>query len=565
MSPTLAPPPAAKPSPPSAEVRAATRISSTWIIPVVAIALGLWLVWQHYSDLGPQANIRFETAEGIEAGRTKIRCRSVDVGVVEGVTLSADLQHVNVGIRLTGENEMLLNEDTRFWVVRPRVGGGAISGLGTIISGAYLELDPGRSERQTRGFIGLEDPPATPTGVPGVRIQLSASQGGSLGPGSIVRYRGLEVGRIETRRFDEKTQWLVYDVFIKSPFEKLVTSGSRFWNDSGIAFRAGSGGFNFRAGSLDSILTGGVSFDVPRNGTAGEPIIDGASFRLYDNEDSINDVVLQTSLTYLLMFDASVRGLADNAEVEFRGIRIGSVVGVSLGYANQSGEKRIPVLIEIDPTRLTPGENQDPSQAAARIEKLVSEDGLRATLRTGSLLTGQLFVELDFQPEAPPASVGTLGEYRTLPTTSSSFARIEDQLVRVLTKIRELPIEKTLETATDALGEIKKTAETTTQTVEGLKAPIANLDAILASDDMKQAPAELRDALTEARATLAGIGPDSAVYTDLSLTLQDLQSTLQSIKALSESIDNKPNSLLFGREGSGKDPSPRAPRPLPRR
>jgi paraquat-inducible protein B len=558
-------PAAAKPVPPSAEVRQASRISSTWIIPIVAVALGLWLLWQHYSGLGPQAEIRFETAEGIEAGRTKIRCRSVDVGVVESVTLSGDLQHVSVEVRLTSENAKLLNRETRFWVVRPRIGGGSISGLGTIISGAYIELDPGRSDSAERNFVGLEDPPATPSGVPGLRIQLSAREGGSLGPGASVRYRGFDVGRIETRRFDKERRRLIYDVFINSPYDVLVTSTTRFWNDSGIAIRAGADGFNFRAGSLDSILTGGVSFDVPRNGEPGEAVEDGARFRLYNTEDDINEVALQTSLSYLLLFDESVRGLADDAQVEFRGIPVGRVTGISLDFANQTDKKGIPVLIEIDPTRLAPGENQDPALAAARIEKLVRDDGLRATLRTGSLLTGQLFVELDFQKDAEPATIEKIGEYPTLPTTTSSFVRIEDQLTRVLTKIRELPIEETLETATDALGEIKKTAETTTSTVAGLKAPIANLDAILASEDMQSAPEELRKALSEARTTLAGIGPDSSVYTDLSLTLQDLQATLQSIKLLSESIDNKPNSLLFGREGSGTDPAPRAPRVTPGR
>ena len=227
--------------------------------------LGVWLVYHHYSSLGPVATVQFETAEGVVAGKTKVQRRNVEVGMVESVRLNDDLDTVVMGLRINAEASQLLREDTRFWVVRPRVGGAGISGLGTIVSGAYIEIDPGFSNVPQRKFIGLEQPPVTPQGVPGLRLKLVADEAGSLGPGVPVVYKGIKVGRVESRTFDQEDDQVTFEIFIEKPYQKLVARNTRFWNTTGIDLEMNSGGFRVRTGSVETMVAGGVEFDTPRH------------------------------------------------------------------------------------------------------------------------------------------------------------------------------------------------------------------------------------------------------------------------------------------------------------
>lgn len=531
--------------------RVRRRPSSVWIIPVVATLLGLWLVVDFYTSQGPLVDVRFETAEGLVAKKTEVRCRSVKVGTVDAVHLAEDLNSVFVTIRMGLEAKDLIREDTRFWVVRPRVGATGVSGLETLVSGAYIELDPGISETPARAFTGLEQPPITPQGVPGIHVTLESDAASSLGPGAPVIYRGIEVGRVESLAFDPATRRVAFGAFIHAPYDVLVTTNVRFWNASGVSAEVGAGGISLRTGSLQSLFAGGVAFEVPVGKRPGPAAEDGAVFSLYENQRSIEEEKLDLRLTALLLFKDSVRGLAEGAPVEFRGLRVGIVAGISLdsipALARVAGQ--IPVLILLDPgilaaaTATTAGTDRELIALAVR-------DGLRASLKTSSLLTGQLFVDLDLHEDAEPAEVVTIAEYDVLPTRPSGLAHIEDQLVRVLDKLEALPVERTLETATGALAEIKETAQLLQGTVE-------NLDALLASESSQRLPAELSAALVELRETLDGFDEDSTLYGELSRTIDELRATIRNVNTLAGSIERNPNSLIFGRP-SNKVAPPRA-------
>ncbi len=533
----------------------AKRISAAWIIPIVAVLLGLWLVAQHISGQGPQITITFETAEGLQAGKTVVKCRSVAVGKVEDVKLSSDLKSVIATVRMNQSAVDLLREDTRFWVVRPRVGGGSVSGIDTIFSGAFIQLEPGSEERTLNEFTGLEDPPATPQDVPGLRFIIKAKSARSLGVGSPIFYNGYEVGQIEKSDFDQESLLMEHHGFVRAPYNELVTENVRFWNSSGINFDVDSKGFSFQAGSIESIISGGLAFGIPKDSSRGEPVSDGAVFELFDSFSEINKLTLQANLPYLLMFDDSVRGLLVDAPVEFRGIQVGKVVDISFEYLQEPEDRRVPVLIQIDPTRFGNFDVENAELARHEIDKAITQ-GLRASLRTGSLITGQLYVDLDFEEDADPVTSSKVGELSVIPTQGSSLSRIEDRVVQVLDKVRNLPVEKTLSTATDALAEIKQTAGAATDVANDLKKTSAALEALLTSPDVESLPAEFRLTLKEAQKSIQGVGPDSTLFTDLARTLEDLQATLQSVKVLADTIDNKPNSLIFGKEGAGKDPVP---------
>lgn len=538
-------PPASAPEPiPTAPVvrprTAAHSMSVVWIIPIVAALLGLWLVWQHYSGKGPLVEIRFETAEGIEAGKTAVQCRSVRIGLVESVGLTPDKKGVVTRVRVDRSTESLLVSDTRFWVVRPRFGGSGISGLGTLVSGTYIELDPGNSENSERQFVGLENPPITPQGVPGLHVILVADKAGSVGPGSPITYKGIKVGRVESQNFNRQNGRVEYAAFIEGDFGKLINNRTRFWNVSGIDLEMGANGIRLRTGTLESIISGGVAFETTHGGARVEPAADGASFPLYDSREEFPAGSFDTRLTYLLLFRDSVRGLSPDAPVEFRGIRVGTVIGISFEYLPNDPERRVPVLISVDPSLFANVPRNDLNAGAAMMAQSV-KDGLRATLRTGSLLTGQLFVDLDLQPGAPPEMIVDVGGYSSLPTVSSGLSRLQDKFTAVLDKIQALKLEETVDSATGALNEIKKAS--------------AGLAKVLDSKETQGVTAELNKTLATLQKTLKGFNENSDVYRDLLGMIVDLRSALRSIDSLSSTIERQPNSLLFGNpKGKVKPP-----------
>ncbi len=475
-------------------------------------------------------------------GKTEVQRRSVNIGVVETVRLSDDLESVVMGLRIDSDAADLLRDDTQFWVVRPRVGGAGISGLGTIVSGAYIEIDPGSSNQPRTRFVGLEQPPVTPQGVPGLRLQLVAGEAGSLAAGASVVYKGITVGKIEGRTFVPEQDQVIFDLFIDERYEGLVTSDSRFWNTSGVDLELSANGFHVRTGSLEALISGGVEFDTPRLDSAAKPVVDGTVFNLYESRRSVEEVVLKQRLSYLLMFSDSVRGLSENAPVEFRGIRVGTVTGISFEYAPADPLRRVPVLIRIDPAAMGDAPVMTTDQGVELIERRV-EQGLRATLKTGSLLTGQLFIDLKLDADSPPAEVGMVGKYRTLPTVSSGLGRLEDKLVLVLEKINNLPVEDTLDGATQALAEIQAAAKT-------LKDATGEVEALLASEGIQNLPARIDAAMSELNKTMAGFQPDSILYRDLTAATADLSDSLRSIRVLADTIERKPNSVIFGKRGS---------------
>ena len=481
------------------------RPSAVWIVPIVALVLGLYLVFTHYQSLGPKTFVSFDTAEGIVAGKTKVQARSVEVGEVESVRLARDLKSVNVGIRLSASASDLLHSGTQFWVVRARVGGGGISGLGTLLSGAYIELDPGAGSTEDEvpdQFIGLEQPPVTPQGVPGLRITLVAEEAGSLVPGSPITFRGIDAGRIETRKIDPYEGIVTFDAFINDDFQNLVTSNTRFWNASGIDVTLDANGIAVRTGGLQSIISGGVAFGVTEGEQRGVPVADGTIFGIRHSEEAATSSTLIPRLSYLLLFESSVRGLTVGAPVEFRGIEVGSVAGISIDYAPEDPMRRIPVLIEIDPGLIGKLPKDSTDEAAAELVTQAVKDGLRARLKTGSLVTGQLFVDLDFDPDAEVATIAQVGNYEALPTASAGLARIEDKVVKLLEKINALDLDGTVTAATDSLNEVKETAAAAEGTVRRLESATESLDKLLSSEDTTALPGDLRATLTNLQKTL---------------------------------------------------------------
>ena len=536
------------------DFRPTKRWNIVWVVPILALLIGSWLVYQNFKAKGPVVEIRFETAEGIAAGKTEVRCRSVRVGYVKHVELAEDLKSVIIKAELDPEAENLLKRGTRFWVVRPRVSASDISGLGTLITGAFIELDPGQGSDTVSKFVGLETPPATNTSIPGRRLILEAETAGSLAPSSPIYYRGFEVGRIESRRLAKDGSKVIYDAFIKEEYSHLVTENTRFWNSSGIDISAGADGFKVRTPSFQAMVTGGAVFGVPEGMPPGAIVKDGENFTLYRDEDAAQKSTFNPTLKFLLQFDQSVRGLSKGAPVEFRGIVIGRVVDISFNYYTDTSvdDRRIPVLIEIDPYQLRRETADKMSEPNSDFLAKAVGNGLRAALKTGSLLTGAMYVDLDFYKDQPVATLGKAGDITTLPTVSSGLAQLEAKITAILDKIQALPLD-------DTVRNFSLAAETSQATLKEIQDTAAAARKTLEDPEFRQLPTDVRKTLDELQKSVSSVGPDGAIQGDLLRTLDELRASLRSIKAMTNSIDEKPNSLLFGKDSTG-NPIPKAPR-----
>ncbi len=513
------------------------RLSRIWLVPIVAVVLGAWMVIYTWSNEGPEVTITFSTADGIEAGKTKITARSVELGVVESVALGEDFESVVVTARLDRTAIPVLREDTQFWVVRARIGAGGVSGLGTVLSGGYIELAPGTGEPGRRSFEGLDNPPVTPAGTPGLKLSLVGEGTRSVSAGDPIFYKGFRVGRIESEDFDVATQKLTYGAFIEVPYGDLVSTATRFWNSSGISFSATAEGIEFDTGSLESLLIGGVAFGLPEGVEPGDPVENGATFELFREHQAINERPYHFGIEYVVEFASSVRGLQTGAPVEYRGLRSGRVERVlveELVSRNQregrGGEgSPIPVLIRLEPGRLQMG---DSDKGIALLEQTIRasvKNGMRATLSTGSLLTGSLYVALDFYPGEDPAKMGEFDGRPTIPTVAGGLEAIEHRVGTLLDKLNALP-----------LGEVTRSADATLRaaddTLVELRQTVAELRLLLASEEFQSLPRSVESSLTE------------------------LDRTLRSVNALTQTLDEQPNALIFPRSYE-KDPEPPAGSP----
>jgi paraquat-inducible protein B len=549
---------------PQATVKARSRrYSIVWIVPIVALIIGAWLVYKAYSEKGPVVTITFKTAEGLEAGKTKIKYKDVEIGVVEEIQLSEDLSHVVLKAELVKGSERFLTEKTRFWVVRARVAAGEVSGLGTLFSGAYIGLDPGKSGEPRRDFEGLEIPPVVTTDLPGGHYTLRGSSLGSIDVGSPVYYRRIKVGQVVSYKLEKDGQAVTVDVFINDPYHQLVYNNTRFWNASGLDVEADASGIRVNTQSLVTLMVGGVAFDTPANLETGDPAQDGDVFKLYETRSDIFEKTYARKARYLLHFDGSVRGLEIGAPVEFRGIHLGQVVDVNLVFSTEKRDFRIPVLIETEPERLLADGNVPAEGERRDFMDYMVKHGLRAQLKTGNLITGQLFVDLDMHPEAPPAAIKWEGRYPELPTLPTTMQEITTSLAELLNKVEKLPIEqigRDLRETTrgasrivnsDELKEALTALNNTAQQVEQMTGQLNKTLTPQAETAIKQ----LNLTLIKAQRTLedisGAVNTDSALYGELKRTLTELADAARSIRVMADYLERHPDALIKGK-GTGQ-------------
>jgi len=543
--------PAGAAPPAEAVVKKAKGPSLVWIVPIVAAAAAGWLWYRTIQEQGPLITISFHTADGLESGKTKVKLKYVEAGLVESISIAPDLSHVSVVVRMEKEVQQHLNEQTRFWVVRPRFGVQGISGLGTIVSGAYIEMEPGGGP-PTSTFEGLETPPISPNDAPGLKLHLQSERLASMDVGTSVYFRDVCVGLVESHTLDPEGRGVLIDIYIREQFAHLVRENSCFFNASGFDLRLGTEGVELRTQALESLLLGGIAFAIPPGEEAGPPAESGATYPIYDSYDDILDLRFSETDEYVLYFDGSVRGLSVGAPVEFRGIKLGSVTDIVMQFDPASQQIYIPVHIETQRghIQIMGDETFDRAeQMAAFVGR-----GLRAQLKTGNLVTGALFVDLDFHPETDVRLVGISKDVMELPTVPSTIESLEKtlgQLPEILASVQQ---------TVDGFGELARSPQIASA-LGHFEDAMAHGEELMSKLDhgmdgltnrVDETAGYTDTALQELRETLASLRnlttDGSDVRASLVNSLDELAHSARSLRALTDYLEQHPEALLKGKE-----------------
>ena len=514
-----------------------------WIIPVLAAVIGGWIAVQAYLERGPTATISFLTAEGLEPGKTRVRYKDVDIGEVKTIAISEDRSRIVVTAQFIREAEDYLMDDTRFWVVRPQFSGGQISGFGTLLSGAYIAVDVGKSEEPRRKFTGLEVAPIVTGDLPGSQFILDAPDLGSLDVGSPVYFRRIQVGEVVAHELDPDGDDVHIRIFVHSPYEHYVTTASRFWNASGVDVTLDANGMRVDIQSLASILTGGLAFETPPNEKDAKPAAAGTNFTLFKDRITALRSPDGDPEVYVLHFQDSLRGLVPGAPVDFRGIVVGEVESVDVEYDAEEKWFNFPVRVILYPHRMDThfreggaGETAEKNRKA--LFKSLIDKGFRAQLRTGNLLIGQLYVALDFFSDAPTVKMDWSRTPLELPTVPGTVEELQQSVAKLLKRIDKIPLEDIGRNARDTLASLNTAAH--------------SLDALLKRMDREVAP-ESKAALADLRKTLATLektlSEDSPLQEDLRDTLRETSRAARSLRVLTDSLEREPESLIRGRQG----------------
>lgn len=512
------------------------RFSLIWLVPILAILVGVGLAVQAILARGPTITLQFAAAEGLEANKTRVKFKDVDIGTVSGVELNTDRQSVRVLVQMDKQAEGLLVEDSRFWVVRPRVAAGGVSGLATLLSGAYIAMDPGSATATQSHFVGLEAPPLVTSSTPGRQYVLTADDLGSLDVGTPVYFRRIPVGRIISYAMRQDGSGVDVRVFVNAPYDNFVTEASRFWHASGIDVSLNSEGIKLDMQSLLSLAMGGIAFSSPPD-DRDEPVRRAeaeTAFVLHADQDAALRRPEVRVEKYQLTFNESVRGLTVGAPVDFRGLVAGEVSRIDMTFNKEKIDFAMQVEISLYPDRFAQRtrnfSGRQPSEQMSRdiLDRMVAK-GLRAQMRTGNVLTGQRYVALDFFPKAPAAKVDWSKRRPVLPVQAGTLDSLQDQVLGI---------------------------------VESLRHTLQHVDQLVIKIDQEVAP-ELATTLREARTTLDSADrmlgtadklmlSDAPLQLEMRDTLREVGKAATALRHLADLLEKQPEALLSGKKGEGR-------------
>ncbi|GLQ06592.1 PqiB family protein [Sneathiella chinensis] len=547
---------------------------SIWLVPVIAILVAGWLIFQNISEKGPEIRIFLPSAKGMEAGKTPLKYRDVVIGVLDRIEFPDDDNGVNLIVEINSSAEKYLTDTARFWVVAPAIGFEGVSGLETLLSGAYLEIDPGTGGKEKRDFVGLETPPVITSRTAGTEFTLLTPRLGTVKRGTPILYRGLVVGKILGYSLSGDKQAVELYAFVEKPFDALVHEATLFWNAGGVSVTLSPAGLEVGAESLQALIAGAVEFETPPFLTDTFRASENHQFQLHSNRSAMENARFTERVSYILYFDGSVSGLSVGADVEFKGMKVGTVKDIKLQINPDTGQYFLPVVIEIEPQRVQiAGEETridsvvEAGQRRARIISALIEKGLKARLKTANFLTGQLIVDLDLLPERPAQYVAEQSDMQEIPTVPAGMDEITTSLARLVEKIERLPVERVskavLNTAeglerivnspdfAGSVTEIRETARSVRRLVDNIDRE--TLPAIGgAFEDTRKALQRADQTLQSAEQlfdnTNGMLADGSPLKYDLTVMMRELAAASRAVRNLADFLERNPSSLLGGKK-----------------
>jgi len=513
-----------------ATINKKTELPLVWFLPLIALLVSGWLIAKSYNEKGPVITISFPTAEGLEVDKTKIKYLNVEIGKVTAISISDDLKTILITAQMNSTASGYLNKNTSFWVVRPQVGLGGISGLGTLLSGPYIAIKPGDGAKENH-FTGLTTPPLLKNNADGMHFILETNNLGSMKPGTPINFHGITVGEVLSHKLSDEANAIRLTVFINKPYDQFIRKNTRFWIDSGVDLSAGADGFKVRTGPLISLLSGGIAFRAAAEDTIENIQPENSIFPLYDTYELSTQIVYQNTLKYVMYFNGSVRGLTVGAPVQLRGIPIGKVTDINLELDKKTAEIHIPVTVELEPERIKEINNDNHISDKDIMAQLINK-GLRAQLQTGSLLTGQLLVDLDFHPKSKIVLSDNQSVYPEFPTTASSLDQFTHSANIIMDKVAKLPLEDLTAEANKTLQSLQGTSKAATGMLVSAQGTLDTADKTMAS----------------AHQVLSILEPGSTTHYELEQLLQELTQAASSVKQLTDYLEQNPNSLIRGKK-----------------
>ncbi|WP_165735928.1 intermembrane transport protein PqiB [Pseudoalteromonas sp. C8] len=546
----------------TAEITKEPKISAIWIIPAIALLVGMWMLYQYQANKGPTIFIEMPQAEGIIAGKTEIKVRSVKIGQIDHVRLSDTQDSVIARAQIDKNYNNLLTDDAKIWVVKPRIDETGISGMSTLLSGVYLEFSPGESKELKERFKLQDEPALIGKDVKGGRFKLMSYNAEVLDVSTGIFFKNYKIGQIETATFDWENQAMKYGVFIKEPYQNLITMNSIFWVNAGIEIDLSADGININTGSLSKLLKGGISVGLPEQQAPGEIAQDGHSFSLSQSYKEALEERFYDFDYYLIEFEQSVRGLRTGAPVEYRGMRVGTVVetpanviidGKPAHFRNHN--TAVPVLIKVEYGRLYHDSASAKEYWQGSLKGWI-ESGMRASLKPGNLLTGAVYVDFDIYPDAPQAHLGKLVQYDVFPSISSGITVLADQVSDVLNKVNNLKVEDSLEQMQATFTDYRALANEMRELLSQKDTQNLPRDFNRNFEKMTKSMEQFEVTMRQFDKTMASYQAGSELHHQIQQTLKEFKRLSEGLQPLTRGLNEQPNMLIFDKSLPA-DPKPR--------